>query len=81
MIALIALLAAAQDPSATPVTRLLVTTAAGATTTRDYSTIELCEAARERVTSYNRRRTSEELRKQKTDSIDHLDVKAVCLPI
>ncbi|WP_126004685.1 hypothetical protein [Sphingomonas koreensis] len=71
----------AQDPMAQPSARLLITTAAGATTTKDYSTVELCEAARERVTAYNRRRTTEELRRQRGDSIDHLEVKAVCLPI
>lgn len=61
--------------------RLVVTADAGTVATKDYPTAEACETARSRVIQYNRRRTDEELKRDRSDRVNHLAVAAACIPL
>lgn len=79
MLALLALVAAQATEPMKPVR--LVIGANGAITTEEYKTLELCEAARSKIIAYNRRRTDEELKRDKSDRLNHMAVTAACIPL
>lgn len=49
--------------------------------TEEYPTLEACEAARSRLIAYNRRRTDEELKRDRSDRLNHAAFAAACAPL
>ncbi len=81
MLAFLMMVSTAWQEAPATVHRLVVSAATGPVTTKDYASASECEAARTKVIEYNRRRTDEETRRDKSDRVNHLAVAAACIPL